>query len=68
MEDKNFFNILKTVEDGRVVYSRLLGKDEKQVDSRLLDENHKIVKMRSLHGEEMIMYIRIKDGNMQKQA
>ena len=68
MEDKNFFNILKTVEDGRVVYSRLLGKDEKQVDTRLLDDNHKIVKMRSLHGEEMIMYIRIKDGNMQKQA
>ena len=54
------YNIIKTMEDGNVVYSRILGKDEKPIDSSLLDENHRIVKIRSLHGEEMTMYQTIK--------
>ena len=58
MESK-IYNILKTIEDGNVIYSRLLGKDEKEVDSSLLDENHKIVKFSSLHGEEITIYQRI---------
>ena len=53
---KKNYNILKTIEDGNVIYSRLVGKDEKEVDSSLLDENHKIVKIRSLRGEEITLY------------
>ena len=59
MESK-IYNIIKTIEDGNIVYSRILGKDEKQIDSSLLDENHRIVKILSLHGEELIMYQTIK--------
>ena len=57
MESK-IYNILKTIEHGNVIYSRLLGKNEKEIDSSLLDENHKIVKFRSLHGEEITIYQR----------
>ena len=53
---KKIYNILKTIEDGNIMYSRLLGKDEKPVDSSLLDENHKIVKIRCLNGEERTLY------------
>ena len=49
---KKNYNILKTIEDGNVIYSRLVGKDEKEIDSSLLDENHKIVKIRCLNDEE----------------
>ena len=60
--ESNIYNILKTIEDGNVIYSRLLGKDEKEIDSSLLDENHKIVKIRSLHGEEITIYQRKKSA------
>ena len=59
METKSY-NIIKTIENGNIVYSRILGKDEKIIDSSLLDENHRIIKIRSLHGEELIMYQTIK--------
>ena len=54
------YNILKTIEDGNIIYSRILGKDEKEINSNLLDENHRIKKVISIHGKEMIMYQTIK--------
>jgi len=53
---KKNYNILKTIEDGNAIYSRLVEKDEKEVDRSLLDENHKIVKIRCLNGEERTLY------------
>ena len=65
------YNIIKTIENGNIVYSRILGKDEKQVDSSLLDDNHIIVKIQSIYGDEMTMYQTIKcrkNGKMQNSA
>ena len=54
------YNILKYEKNGFTVYSRVLGKYEKQIDESLLDEQHTITKIESIHGNEIIMLNTIK--------